>query len=227
MLSLQSAHRWLGPGLVSALLVGCAVPSRVTTAEPANLYPHKLELRAYVDSGQYQLGLARVAASAQRWVEKRAEQRRPGERLAVVLDLDETLLFNWPSLSENDFGYVPPRWTEWVDAAAAPAIEPVRDVYRTARRLGIDVVYITGRTERDRPATERNLRAIDCADYAELICKPAAIKQLSATFKTAERERLTRAGYAIIANIGDQESDLVGGFAERTFKLPNPFYQTF
>jgi len=28
----------------------------------------------------------------------------------------------------------------------------------------------------------------------------------------------------IIANIGDQESDLAGGFAEKTFKLPNPFY---
>lgn len=227
MLSLQSAPRWFGSLLISALFAGCAAPSHVVTTEPANLYPHKLELRAYVDSGQYQEGLARVAASAQRWVEERAAQRRPGERLAVVFDLDETLLFNWPSLSENDFGYVPSRWTEWVDAAAAPAIESVREVYRTARRLGIDVVYITGRSERDRPATERNLRAISCADYIELVCKPAAIKQLSATFKTAERERLTRAGYTLIANIGDQESDLVGGYSEQTFKLPNPFYQTF
>jgi hypothetical protein len=25
-------------------------------------------------------------------------------------------------------------------------------------------------------------------------------------------------------NIGDQMSDLDGGFAERTYKLPNPFY---
>jgi len=223
----HSAHRWLVPVFVGALLGGCAAPGRVATTEPANLYPHKLALRAYVDSGDYQRGLARVAGSAQRWVEERAAQRRPGERLAVVLDLDETLLFNWPSLSENDFGYVPTRWTEWVDAAAAPAIDPVREVYRTARRLGVDVVYLTGRTERDRPATERNLRAIDCADYVELVCRPDAIKQLSATFKTAERERLTRAGYTIIANLGDQESDLVGGFAERTFKLPNPFYQTF
>jgi hypothetical protein len=28
----------------------------------------------------------------------------------------------------------------------------------------------------------------------------------------------------IIANLGDQFSDLAGGYAERTFKLPNPFY---
>ena len=31
-------------------------------------------------------------------------------------------------------------------------------------------------------------------------------------------------GYRIIANVGDQESDLTGGGADRSFKLPNPFY---
>lgn len=32
------------------------------------------------------------------------------------------------------------------------------------------------------------------------------------------------AGFRIIVNVGDQESDLAGGHAERAFKLPNPFY---
>ena len=104
MLSLQSAHRWIVPVFISALLGGCATPGRVATTEPANLYPHKLELRAYVDSGDYQRGLARVAETAQRWVQERGGQRRAGERLAVVFDLDETLLLNRPSRSESDFG---------------------------------------------------------------------------------------------------------------------------
>jgi UDPglucose 6-dehydrogenase len=30
--------------------------------------------------------------------------------------------------------------------------------------------------------------------------------------------------YTVIVNMGDQMSDLEGGFAERTYKLPNPFY---
>ena len=41
---------------------------------------------------------------------------------------------------------------------------------------------------------------------------------------TPERKKLVDQGYTIIVNIGDQMSDLDGGFAERTFKLPNPFY---
>ncbi len=215
------------PLVVLGLLGGCVTPSRVSVAEPANLYPHKLELRAYVDSGRYQADLARVAGRALAWVDERASRRLPSERLAVVFDLDETLLLNWPSISANDFGYIPALWEQWVDQAAAPAIESVREVYRAARKRGIAVFYITGRSERDRLGTERNLQTIDCAEHVELICKPSDVKQTSSAFKTAARERLTRDGYTIIANLGDQESDLVGGFSERTFKLPNPFYQTF
>jgi hypothetical protein len=29
----------------------------------------------------------------------------------------------------------------------------------------------------------------------------------------------------VTANIGDQPSDLSGGYAEKTFLLPNPFYR--
>jgi hypothetical protein len=31
-------------------------------------------------------------------------------------------------------------------------------------------------------------------------------------------------GYTVIVNVGDPMSDLEGGFAERTYKRPNPFY---
>jgi hypothetical protein len=31
-------------------------------------------------------------------------------------------------------------------------------------------------------------------------------------------------GYDIVANFGDQYSDLNGGFADRTYKIPNPMY---
>jgi hypothetical protein len=30
--------------------------------------------------------------------------------------------------------------------------------------------------------------------------------------------------YHIIANVGDQQSDLIGGYADQPFKVPNPFY---
>lgn len=43
-------------------------------------------------------------------------------------------------------------------------------------------------------------------------------------YKTEERSKIAAAGYAIIANVGDQQSDLDGGYADCPFKVPNPFY---
>jgi acid phosphatase len=47
----------------------------------------------------------------------------------------------------------------------------------------------------------------------------------AADFKAPQRAQIEQQGYTIIANLGDQPSDLAGGFAERTFQLPNPFYR--
>ena len=47
----------------------------------------------------------------------------------------------------------------------------------------------------------------------------------AADFKGPQRELIEAQGYTIVANIGDQPSDLEGGFALETFKLPNPFYR--
>ena len=207
---------------------GCATVSH----EPRNLSLLKREVRAYVESGDYEREIAVVAARAAAWIEARVassgdvQASAAAGKLTVVFDLDETLFSNWPNMESLDLGYSTATWTAWVSEGRAPAIKPVCEVYRAARRLGVDVVLITGRRERDRAGSEKNLRAIECTDYVALICKPDADKSTAAAFKTAERQRLTTAGRTIIANIGDQESDLVGGFAERTFKLPAPFYLT-
>jgi hypothetical protein len=214
----------VGRGLTAAgamlALAGCAG----TPSAPANLGVLKQELRAQVARGEHDRAIGRVAAEAARWLEARAVRGEAG--LAVVFDLDETLLSNWPHMAEMDFGYVPSAWQAWVDAGKAPAIGPVRDVFLLARRLGLEVILLTGRTERDREGTERNLRAIGCADYQRLILAPEGERRTAEAFKTEERRRLVAEGKVIIANLGDQESDLCGGFAERTFKLPNPFYLT-
>ncbi len=203
---------------------GCVAPQ--TERAPANLQPFKEQLRAYVASGRYEREIAAVAADAAAWIRQRAAATQPRERLAVVFDLDETLFFNWPHIERNDFGYVPEVWQRWVDEARAAPIPAVIEVYRLAQRLGCAIILITGRPERDRAATERNLRAIGCTGYVALICKPDGERGTAAVFKAAARARMAGEGWTILANIGDQESDLTGGGAERTFKLPNPFYRT-
>jgi hypothetical protein len=44
-------------------------------------------------------------------------------------------------------------------------------------------------------------------------------------YKTLTRKHIEQdLGYDIVGNFGDQFSDLNGGFADRTFKMPNPSY---
>ena len=43
-------------------------------------------------------------------------------------------------------------------------------------------------------------------------------------YKSATRAYIESLGYDIVASFGDQYSDLTGGFADRTFKMPNPNY---
>ena len=216
--------RWL-LALAPLLLFGCSTPA---THEPRNLDLPKRELRAYVSSGGYAADLAAVAAQARAWIETRAGRRTPGEKLAVVLDIDETALSNLPYMQAHDFGWDDPSWNAWIAAGEAPPIAPVREVFAAARRLGVGVIFITGREEpRDRPGTEKNLRAGGLGDFARLIMAPAGGPGLtSEQRKTAVRAALEREGWTIIANVGDQDSDLAGGHAERAFKLPDPFYLT-
>jgi len=69
-----------------------------------------------------------------------------------------------------------------------------------------------------------NLKKVHCPFDQLVMRDKSELKQLAEVYKTAHRRRLAEAGYRILINIGDQESDLVGGFAEQTFKIPNAMY---
>ena len=43
-------------------------------------------------------------------------------------------------------------------------------------------------------------------------------------YKSGTRAYIESLGYTIVGNFGDQYSDLLGGFADKTFKMPNPNY---
>jgi len=226
--------RLAGAALSLMLLAGCAGSTApgVGMAEPANLGQVKREVTRYQESGAYDRDLAAVAAEARAWVETRAGQV---ERPAIVLDIDETSLSNWRQLKLNDFGYLraggcdlergPCAAPAWEDMGIAPPIRPVLELFRAARARGVAVFFITGRRENQRAGTEKNLRDAGFEGWAGVAMRPAEGPRLpAAEFKSAARAGIEAQGYRIIANVGDQASDLEGGHAEKAFKLPNPFY---
>jgi predicted secreted acid phosphatase len=58
-------------------------------------------------------------------------------------------------------------------------------------------------------------------------CGPAITSGASCAtiqYKSGTRAYIESQGYDIVANFGDQFSDLLGGFGDKTFKMPNPNY---
>ena len=194
-----------------------------------NLGKLKTKLLAYHDCTAptcYSPSLNHQADIAIAWLRHRVATARPGEKLALVLDIDETSLSNWDEEKSGDFGYVTSDWDAWVKSKQAPAIPGTLRVFNEARSRGVAVFFITGRGEPQRAATADNLKAAGYKDWAGLAMRGPHPKDESTTmYKSGERRKIVDAGYTIILNIGDQLSDLNGRpQAEYSVKLPNPFY---
>lgn len=211
--------------LFFALCLGAAL-----SAEPLrgdldipNLGRVKADIRAYVSDGRYQDEAAEVARGARQYLERnlpRFENRKP----AIVLDIDETSVSNYPLFERLDFGYIPAEWDRWVSQGEAKALPATFELYQFARSKGVAVFFLSARDESEREQTVQNLSKAGYTEYQELILKNESSPHVSADYKAEQRRRLTEQGWSIVVNLGDQLSDLQGGYAEGAFKLPNPMY---
>ncbi|MEU2432746.1 HAD family acid phosphatase [Streptomyces sp. NPDC007861] len=158
-----------------------------------------------VDYATWQRDVAAVIAVARPYIEQRTAQPH-GEKQAIVLDIDNTSL-------ETDFHYF---WE-----LPTPAVTQVRDLARFADSRGVAIYFVTARPGIIHSLTDWNLkRAGYPVDGLYVRDLPDLFNEVSA-YKTEKRAEIEAKGHTIIANIGNNATDLVGGHAERTFKLPD------
>lgn len=132
---------------------------------------------------------------ARGYLKRRAER---GGKLAINLDIDNTSL-----ASEYDEGR---------------AMLPTLRFALKAERLGILVFFNTARPWSSREATRRELER---AGYpVDRICLQT-VKIDIVQGKQLCRRKLRRDGYTIVANVGNNDTDLRGAGYERAFKLPD------
>jgi len=235
MLGISRPGRRLLAFVLAGGLAACAATSqRFAPPPPAgvpNLYDATRQVDAYLGDGRYDADVAKVAGAARAWMERRAAT---AVRPAIVLDIDETALSNWTAYRLNGWARVvdggcdlergPCGLRAWQALGRAPALAPTLALVRRARELGVAVFFVSGRPPALRDATERNLHD-QGYEWDGLTLLPAGAKFASAVdFKAPARRAIAERGYTILLSMGDQTSDLDGGFAERTFKLPNPVY---
>lgn len=197
-------------------------------SEPPNLSLVKNAVKTYHDSGLYQKELAQVIAKANQYIIKQAlinQKKKQPQKLAIVLDIDETSLSNYNHMIKRDFTGTSKQFHQENMSADATVIKPTLALYQDARRHGVHVFFVTGRPKSELSATRTNLRKAGYSQWSGLYLRPENYSSKSIIpFKSHARELIAQKGYTIVASIGDQCSDLKGGYAQKGFKLPNPFY---
>jgi len=168
-----------------------------------------------------------------------AKAKEPS-KLAIVLDIDETLLDNSPYEAKTilDSIFYPTGWDEWINKAAAEPLPGAIKFLNYADSKKAQIFYITNRKEKYREATLKNLneKGFPQANVSHLMLRT------SESSKENRRLQVLR-NYKIIMLIGDNLSDfdklfdqqtmdrrsaivdsLSYEFGKRFIILPNPMY---
>ena len=211
-------------------------------ADQSHLADYEKQMIAYHDCTDpnvcYTADIEKQTDQAIAYLDQRVAQRKPGEKLAIVLDIDETSLSNWKLEQDDQFNYVAAHWKSWYAEAKAPAIAGTMKLFRKALENQVDVFFITGRGTTDEQVTEKDLLAAGYTDkpgahenekhkgWTYLYTRPDNIGT-TAEYKARMRADIETGTWKehIIVNVGDQLSDMQGSpQAELSVKLPNPFY---
>jgi hypothetical protein len=191
-----------------------------------------------------------VAAAGTRYL---ARPHHGKKTKAIVLDVDDTSLRTWNYEIASNFAFNPATNGQFVTDQLFQPVFGMVDLAQTAQREGYAIFFLTGRGAAQEAPTLGNLTAdgigvdagfpkpttlsdgedglftkpavADYPDYLKAAC--ASDPNGSCTtihYKSATRAHIESLGYDIVANFGDQYSDLKGGYADRAFKLPNPTY---
>jgi hypothetical protein len=215
-----------------------------------NYYGDPLGTGTFAVHSNYAKESQKVAASGKRWL---SIPHHTNGTKAILLDVDDTSLATWNYEIFSNWAFNPATNGTFVTEQRFPAVPGMVDLVQTAEREGYAIFFLTGRGAAQEAATLGNLTedgiGVD-AGYPKptglpngedglftkppLADYPAYLKTACASdpngacttihYKSATREHIESLGFDIVANFGDQFSDLKGGFADRTFKLPNPNY---
>ena len=161
---------------------------------------------------------------------------------AVLFDIDDTTLNTYSYEIYSNFVYNPTTNAYFVNAGSAdvfPAVPGMVDLEQKALAKGYQVFFLTGRPATQLTGTLANLRdagyTVDDShvflkDLTASYLQPCQTDANNLPCTTTEYKSLTRKhieedlGYDLVANFGDQYSDLRGGYADRAYKIPNPMY---
>lgn len=165
-----------------------------------------------------------------------------GEKPVVVFDADDTTLWCYDMEEWLEFAFSAAKQDEYLrtNYHRLPAVPGMVDLIKAANQAGCTTVGLTGRSHDLREVTLRNLSEVKYDSFTDKLyftkisskaseqengVKCEKEKCTTVEYKSGTRGYIEgKLGYRIIGNFGDQWSDLLGGYQDNYYKLPNPTY---
>ncbi len=167
-------------------------------------FQRSAEMRAMYYQGFY---LAKLS------LDNQLKKTKTKKKLAVVVDVDETLLDNSPyqaKLIENGESFTLEGWKNWTTLGIAKGLPGAADFLNYAKSKDVETVYITNRGTDEIIATAKNLIA---ENFPYVDDKHFFFKS-NENSKNARRQEVMR-DYEVLLYVGDNLTDFDDIFADR------------
>ena len=202
----------------------------------SGLYSNKLpnDIRWVVKSDEYSSLTEQIYNMA--WVKiKKKIKKCKKENLAIIMDLDETVLDNSGYqlyLTEQGEQYTPATWDEWVVKQQAKLVPGAYDFIKKVQSKNIQLIYISNRMDARVEETKNNMESLGVLSEDDIFL----LRIDKADKKTVRREEVYsqtgrmegKSSYKIIAYFGDAMGDFptnkTSNFGNEYFIFPNPMY---
>src|SRR6056300_1360232 len=172
----------------------------------------------------HELHLTIISDQLPYWAEVSKEQEKlcsKGRKLCVVFDLDEVLISPMHRGSYGTFN-VADHFRLLGDQNLCPSYPGSKRVIQKCKDLGLIIFLVTARSEFSRDETTRNLAELNLIPDRLFMRGLDSINTPASIWKTSIRKSIHEQ-YRIVANIGDQVSDL-GDYADINYLIPHHFY---
>jgi predicted secreted acid phosphatase len=184
-----------------------------------NLSFCKDDVIQYVDDGTYYSECAAAIDAAQTILTKRIGVLN----LTVVLDIDDTAIELYGYWKSKDFAGTNETITESFIRENEPALPGVKSFYDFCINNNVNVIFLTGRSDKYRNTTTQLIKNAGYVSYLALDMKPESLKMKDAEFKTMMVDKYQAQGLVIATFVDDQKADM-NNTADYKCLIPNKWY---
>jgi 5'-nucleotidase (lipoprotein e(P4) family) len=143
-------------------------------------------------------------------------KKNRNEKLAIITDLDETILDNSYAearLIKEGREYNSREWKNWVSLSAATAVPGAVEFLQLAKQKGVSIFYISNRDTSDIQNTLLNLQKLHLPD-----ADTAHMLFVSKTSSKEARRQIVSKRYTVLMLLGDNLNDFTQAFENKSIE---------